>query len=431
MYKIVNKISELPNFDLTQPIFSDIETSGLYTNFRMVQFFQPLTSDDVYIVDIAQTGYDINEYETELEEIKKFILSTWTVWYNASYDLGTLNISPMLNGSNVDDLYYLVKTAYAEFNKDGFGLKKVVKKFRHTKDLYSSTMEDHGAKGFPLGSYVSKSAYRYAAIDVIALSKMWDDPKIKDVKLTNLAYKVDMLSQSYALKYQQNGLILHRGKWKGSLAKARIDLENSSSKIPQDLNVNSPKQVREFLGTESSNAATLIAFAMSDDINAGYAEHILNTRKFKKQVKYLESINFNKMYTKFNVAGAASGRFTANGGDLPDGFNSQQVPRNFTELFNSDTEDTTVVGLDYGALELRLIAGIFGEQYMVDQFNEGRDLHTEMALTISDKKLHPDGVINMDSLNTGKSGSLDNMKGEWITNIDRVIAKSVNFGLVA
>jgi len=58
-YKIVSSVDELPAFDKALPLFSDIETEGLYVGFRMVQFYQPETTPDVYIVDIAQMGYDL------------------------------------------------------------------------------------------------------------------------------------------------------------------------------------------------------------------------------------------------------------------------------------------------------------------------------------------------------------------------------------
>lgn len=435
MFKIVTKVSELPDFDKSLPIFSDIETDGLYTNFRMVQFLQPQTSEDVYILDIAQTGYDVSEYETELANIKTFICAHHTVWYNASYDLGTLDISPAFkNGSYVDmvdDMYYLVKTAYAEFGVDNaFGLKKLVQKLRYTKDLYADTKETHGKEGFPRGSYVSQSQYRYAAKDVIAISRMWDDPKIRHVREHNFAYRVDMMSQAYALIYQQNGLLLNRENWKIELDLAKQRKEETTELLPVGLNVNSPKQVKEYLGTDSSNAATLIAYALSDKANAKHAEHIINLRKFTKQFNYLKSINFDKMITKFNVAGAGTGRFTSAGGDLANGFNAQQVPRNYQYLFNGDTEDTAVVGLDYSTLELRLVAEMFGEPEMNRQLLEGEDLHTAMALLTSGKKLHPDGIQKTDVMNTGKAGSLDGMGGEYITTLDRTIGKSMNFGLV-
>ena len=435
MFEIVSKVSELPAFDKTLPIFSDIETDGFYTNFRMIQFLQPQTSDTVYIVDIAQTGYDKEDYEHEFRNIKEFVMQHHTVFYNSSYDLGTLDISPsIVNGQYhhmTDDLYYLVKTAYAEFSKDGFGLKKIVKKLRYTQGMYDSTQEDHGAKGFPKGSYISQSAYRYAAIDVIALAKIWDDPKIRNVKENNIAYKVDMMSQAYALIYQQNGLVLNRDMWSDILAKTTKMRNDTADALPATLNVNSPKQVKEYLGTTGSAVDVLVAYALSGKPLAGDANNIIKLRQLRKQVKYLESINFNKMITKFNVAGAGTGRFTSAGGDIPNGFNAQQIPRGFQKLFYAEVGDTEAIGLDYSTLELRLVAEMFADPEMNRQLVTGEDLHTSMALLTNTKKaLHKDGVVHIDSVDSGKVGTVENMEGEWITSLDRTLAKGINFGLV-
>ena len=193
-YKIVNSVTDLPEFDKELPILADIETGGLYTNLRMCQFLQPQTSETIYIVDIAPTGYNEDDYQHELQLLKDFITEHHTVWWNASYDLGTMNISP----KRLDDLFYAVKSSYPQFQE--FGLKKVVKKLRYTQGLYSSTEEDHGAKGYPKGSYISRSGYRYAAIDVLALSLMWNDAKIKHIIEHNMAYKVEGVFDAEAAK---------------------------------------------------------------------------------------------------------------------------------------------------------------------------------------------------------------------------------------
>ncbi|MCD6320401.1 MAG: hypothetical protein J7M03_06940, partial [Candidatus Desulfofervidaceae bacterium] len=414
-YKIVSSVTDLPKFDSELPILSDIETGGLYINLRMCQFLQPQTSDTIYIVDIAQTGFNEVTYQQELQLLKDFIMGHHTVWWNSAYDLGTMNISP----GKVDDLFYAVKTAYPEFQD--FGLKKVVKKLRYTKDLYASTDETHGAKGYPKGSYISRSGYRYAAIDVLALSLILIDPKVRNVIENNMAYKVDILSLQYSLVYQQNGLLLNRDNWKKELAKAKENRDKWTLEIPSDLNPNSWMQVRKYLGTDKSDAEALIAYSLSGRPLAKQAAAIIKVKKHRKEVSYLESINYDKMITKFNPAGAISGRFTSAGGDVENGFNSQQIPRQFQYLFNSATKDTVVIDADYSTLELRLACTIFGSEHMRKQLKDGRDLHTDMVLaTNPNKELHPDGVI--------KSLGTEIDTGKYVTSEDRVKAKAVNFG---
>lgn len=405
-YRLIDTKDEavriLDRFASTEkPTFCDIETEKLYIGVRLVQVYQVGTP--VYLIDIDAVT---------LHLVKSKLAKLHTVWYNASYDLGTLNMWT----EKVDDLYYLVKSAYPHFME--FSLDKVLAKLK--LDFYEGIdKKAMQKKGFVKGAYLSQEQLKYASIDVYALAKIWEMPIIQSTRQI-LAYKVDMLAMKYAIEYQQNGLIVDHTKRLEMLKEVNERIKHFTALLPEGLNVNSPKQVKEFLGTEKSDKPTLMAYAFSNKPNAEVGTYILELRKAKKQAKYLESLAYDKMYTKFNVAGAISGRFTASGGDLENGFNAQQIPRLFQPLFTQPTEDTEVVSEDYSTLELRLACAIFNEPVMYRQFKEGKDLHTEMALAITGKQLPPHGK------------PLDKEEDDpvYITNLDRTKAKSVNFGYV-
>jgi DNA polymerase-1 len=420
-YKIVYSLEELPNFT-SEPVFADIETDDLYGPLRMIQLYQPSTDPIVYIYDIAPIGFNRAQYPSIYKALKDFLMPLHTVWYNSSYDLGTMNIAP----DKVDDLFYAVKSAYPEFME--FGLKKIVKKLRYTRDMYLGINTDEAVKGFLLGSYISAQAYKYAALDVYALSLIWQDTKVQNIVQNNLAYKVDMLSQHYALQYQQNGLVVDIDMRVKFLEESKATVERLKQEFAPGFNPNSFIQVRKLLGIEKSDSEALISFALSDSPIAHYARNIIDYKRALKEVSYLNSIAFDRMYTKFNVAGAITGRFTSAGGSLDDGFNSQQIPKKFQLLFKQDTEDTTVIHLDYSTLELRLACAIYNEPEMYRQLKEGEDLHTSMALMASGKKLHPDGLLGSEYVT--QSDKLGGMGGEFLTVLDRTTAKSINFGYV-
>ena len=143
-FKVVDSLDEVRHLQPDLPTFSDIETDGLYINTRLVQVFQPDTDDVIYILDT-----DI----IPLEDIKEFIKPLWTVWYNASYDLGTLNMST----EKVDDLIYLVKTAYPTFGE--FALDKVISKMGYDKYYEGLDKKALQSQGFELGR---RSTHRVA-----------------------------------------------------------------------------------------------------------------------------------------------------------------------------------------------------------------------------------------------------------------------------
>lgn len=440
-YIIYNSVSQLPTFDKSLPMFCDIETDDLYGPLRMLQVYQPSTNPNVFIIDIAPIGYNKNIWEVELLKVENFIMGHTTVWYNSSYDLGTLNISPSLcvkhpeevtddttYTEKVYDLFYAVKSAYPQFME--FGLKKIVKMLPYTQNLYDNIEVKEAVKGFIRGSYVSRQAYEYAAKDVYALSLIWEDKHIQYVIKENLSYKVDMMSQAYALIYQQNGLILQREKWAEALTQSKKELVFWSAKIPAHLNVNSYVQVRKYLDIEESDAEALISYALSDKPLASQAEAIIKVKKYMKEVSYLTSVNFDRMITKFNVAGAVSGRFTSSGGALENGFNAQQIPRQFQYLFNDDTEDTTTIGLDYGTLELRIACALFNGTHMYKQLVNGEDLHEAMAIFTSGKTKHPNGLVP-DTIRNEDGMDIENPNKQfYISKNDRQFAKGINFGYV-
>lgn len=418
--KILTSLKDLPQFNPSQPVFCDIETQGLYINTRLIQFYQPTLTDDIYILDLAPIGYNKNTYEKLLSDTVEYMSTLHLVFYNASYDLGTLNLVP----AKIDDLFYAVKSAYPEFME--FSLDKVVLKLG-LGNLYAGLDKKLLQKqGFILGAYLSQAQLKYSATDVLALAKIWSFPKVQDIISNNMAYKVDILSLSYAIQYQQNGLLVDLHTRNKELQRASEEVEKLNKELPDGFNPNSFVQVRKYLQTEDSDHDALVEYALSDRPLANKAKVIIDIKKAKKEVSYLESINTDKMFTRFNVAGAITGRFTSSGGDLPFGFNSQQIPRQFQKLFKADTNTTAVVGLDYATLELRLACTIFGEQVMYKQLLDGEDLHTSMAKAITGKELHPDGLQGAKDAASGMATA----SYDYITHKDRTDAKSANFGFV-
>lgn len=435
---LIHSTDDLPEFDVNLPIFADIETDGLYTYLRMLQIYQPDLDNTIYLLDIAPIGYKESERLVKEMQIKQLIMKVYTCWYRASYDLGTLNISPSMGAMTpdditkdsvythrVDDLIYAMRSAYPEFME--FGLKKVVTKLPYLRNLYNGIEVKESAKSFTRGAYLSNNSYEYAATDVYALSLIYKDPKIQNVIQNNMAYKVDIRSQAYALIYQQNGLLRDKKLWSEKLEFAEKEHKKYMSMLPAGFNPNSFKQVRALLGSDQSDHAFLVLFKNSDSPQAKYAEYIIKAKKYGKQASYLRSIEFDRMYTKFDASGAVTGRFTSSGGDLEDHFNSQQIPRELQKIFTQDTEDTKVIDLDYSTLELRLACAIYGVSHMYKQFKEDRDLHTDMAKFITNKDIPPSDHPDIADKGLLPWGTNDE---KYLDNKERNDAKSVNFGYV-
>jgi len=361
-YKVIESIKEVQHLRVDREMFSDIETDGLYINTRLVQVYQPETDPIVYILDT-----DI----IPLEDIKAFLLDKWTIWHGCSYDFGTLNITTKV----FDDTLYLARTAYPEWQK--FSLDTVISKLGWDKlyaDFDKKTMQKGG---FIKGTYLSDRQLRYSATDVYALAQIWKNKRIQATREV-LAYKVDIISLKYSIEYQQNRLLVSQEDVRKELDELEPKIEEYYS-ILQGLNPNSPKQVKEFLGTDSSAKDVLIKLIAEGN---KMAEAVYTQRRLLKRRTFLNSYNYPSVITRFNPAGAATGRFTSTGGDLPQGINAQQITRNLQYLFNKDTEDTVVIHADYSTAELRAGCSIMKDEAMYKQLKAGKDLH-KIAATLA------------------------------------------------
>lgn len=358
MFKHIISEGQLPVFDRELPVFCDIETDGLYINPRIIQMYQPSTYADVQIIDFDKIPYD-----TIIELLKPL----HTVWYNASYDLGTLNTVT----AKIDDLFYAVKMAFPEFQK--YSLDVVVDKMK-LGNFYENIDKKAMQKArFIKGAYLSQKQLTYAATDTIVLNEMFHNPRIQAVIKNNLAYKVDIYSLVYTIAWQQNGLDVIESNRQKYIKDAESRIDAVKDFLPKGLNVRSPKQVKEYLGSESSDKPTLTRRIIYE--NDKEAQAILDLRKALNDISKLDSYAHPVVVGRFNPYGTSTGRYNCTGGDIPNGINMQNYPRQFKSIFGVNSDDYVVMGADYSTLEVRIACAVYGEPSMYKALKQGLDLH--------------------------------------------------------
>lgn len=397
MYTVHKELTTLPQFDPTKPCFCDMETDGLYINPRIFQIYQPSISDLVHILDFTYI---------KIEDAIELLKPLWLVFYNGSYDLGTLNLVP----AKLDDMMYAVKMAYPEFQE--YTLDSVCTKLGY-RDYDGILKKEQQKSKWVIGAYLSTSQLTYAATDCIVLNKIFKEDRVINIVCNSKAYKVDILSLMYTIQWQENGMPVIRENYNKALKLTNEAIAKYEQLVPRVLdkngnsvpvNTRSHLQVKAVLGTDSSDKPTLTRLMVSGSPLASHAENILNLRKALNDLSKLTSYNFPLVKGRFNPYGTITGRYNCTGGDIPNGINMQNYPRQFKYIFGAVTEDEVIIGADYATLELRLACMIYGEPAMYKALMEGQDLHRYTA-----------------SLMTGKS--LDQ-----VTDEERQNAKPVNFG---
>jgi len=358
MFKHIVSEGQLPVFDRELPVFCDIETDGLYINPRIIQMYQPSTYADVQIID-----FDKIQYDTIMELLKPL----HTVWYNASYDLGTLNLVT----TKIDDLFYAVKMAFPEFQK--FSLDVVVDKMKLGNYYENIDKKAMQKARFVKGAYLSQKQLTYAATDVIVLNDIYHNPRVQNIIKNNLAYKVDIYSLIYTIQWQQNGLDVIEDNRQKYLKDAEYRIDAVKDFLPKGLNVRSPKQVKNYLGSDSSDKPTLTRRVIYE--NDKEAQSILDLRKALNDISKLNSYAHPVVVGRFNPYGTSTGRYNCTGGDIPNGINMQNYPRQFKSIFGVNSDDYVVMGADYSTLEVRIACAVYGEPSMYKALKQGLDLH--------------------------------------------------------
>jgi len=436
-YKVVTEVDKLPYFNPDLPVFCDIESDGLYINTRLIQYYQPETSEDVYILDVDYFGEHTTNSGTQnslfkalgktkiakvtREQVKELHKNLWLVWWNGSYDQGTLRFG----SKKVDDLWYMAKIGLPKL--EGFNLDVVVNHIFAGKNFYKGLDKKALQKARFKPGKLSDDQLKYSATDVYVMKFLWDKlyPKLKD----NRAYQVDALNLGYTVEWQQCGLKVNEKIRSEEEVNYKHKLEEITAKFPVNVNVNSYQQVRALLAahdkgwcidtnydweqvkakhkadpiiTESDETALLTRAADG----CPYSDLILAKRGIIKTLNFLDSYNRDKIYGNFNPYGTRSGRWSCKGGDREDAVNMQQLPRKLKHVFGFEEDDKRIfVGGDLPTAELRLIAAVYGEKTMAEAFANKVDLHSLTA-----------------SKTTGKN--IDD-----ITNDERKKAKAENFGL--
>ena len=350
--------------------FCDTETHDLYGEICMFQY-----------IDKKSKKATIVEYP-DLKWLRKFVRNNHTVWYNASYDLGTINNQ---TGKSLglkytfDDLFYAGRSAYPAFPAysldifhDRLGMKYYDPNLdkRKMQKSFTTAIAKKARKATP-------EQLAYGEADVLTLRDLYNNKKFKKVYKKNKAYALDIESLKYSLIYQRNGIPVDRIALAEERAKL-VDTLAENKRLLDGLNPNSPKQCKEALGTTSTDKDTLVRL-----IGEGnkLAKLIFDQRRLIKADGMLKSWEHERVRTFFNPAGTITGRFSSSGNKIKgSGFvNTQQITRKYQYMFHSLSDKRVTFEIDYSTAELRAGCSIMRDKTMYKELMEGKDLHIESA----------------------------------------------------
>lgn len=233
--------------------------------------------------------------------------------------------------------------------------------------------------------------------------------KIEELYLEEVMYR-EMFALPTVIELSKTGIGFDFESWSeelGMIDEEKNAVEQSIKEFFNDdtLNINSPEQLKNAL---RGNGIDITSTA--DDVLAkkeGKYPIITTIRKYKKLKSILTRYGDNlkdalvdgRVFSKWRIIGANTGRMTCN--DI----NVQGFPKRAKRYFKPVNGYKFVVA-DYSQIELRVLAEISGDTTMIDCIRNGIDLHKKTAASIFNKDI------------------------EDITDDERKIAKTINFGIV-
>lgn len=249
--------------------------------------------------------------------------------------------------------------------------------------------------------------------------------KFKELeKLKGLFDKVEMPLAPILWQMEKNGIVLDTARLKIVGEEIQTAIAKTAEKIKEEvgyeINLNSPIQIGNFLaekvGVPLSKTKTG-RYATNETEIAKFAEQfpiirdLLTHRELSKLAStYVESLitkvdEEGRIHTSYNQVAVSTGRLSSSTPNMQNIPVTSEFGQKIKSCFMAP-EGKILISFDYSQQELRILAHLTGEEKLIQAFKEGRDVHKTTA------------------------SLLFNTEYEKVTKDQRMIAKTINFGII-
>ena len=199
--------------------------------------------------------------------------------------------------------------------------------------------------------------------------------------------------------------------------------QNIFEEAGTEFNINSPKQLGSVLfekmgipypKTKGKTGSYSTAADVLDKLKDSYSivSDVLEYRKLAKlSSTYIEGLKAvigedGRVHPHFMQTVAATGRLSCTEPNLQNIPIRDDYGRLIRKAFVTGSADSSFTGSDYSQIELRILASLSGDESLIDDFRQGKDIHRATASRVFD------------------------IPEDEVTPLDRTRAKAVNFGVV-
>jgi DNA polymerase-1 len=351
--------------------------------------------------------------------------------HHGKYDLQVL----FRHGIDIANLEFDTMLAAYVLNESSVGLKDLAFSRLGIQMTEITELIGTGKGQLTMNVVPADQAGQYACGDVEATFELEEyyRPKIAEQNQTRLLHEIEMPLVPVLLVMERTGIAIDVDYLADLSAEIQNRMKQLSLEIKQavgrDVNVNSNKQLATLLFDElklPSGRRTKTGFSVDADVlEVIRGEHpvvdlILEYKSLGKLAStYVDSLplqvnaSTGRIHTSYNQTVAATGRLSSVNPNLQNIPIRTEMGRRVRKAFIADRradnrlfEDPILLSADYSQIELRLMAHMSGEPFLVDAFLAGSDIHRATA------------------------GLVYGVDLENVTPDMRRVAKTVNFGLL-
>lgn len=220
---------------------------------------------------------------------------------------------------------------------------------------------------------------------------------LQSVDAFKLYHDVEMPLMEVLAEMEIEGFPLHADKLKEFGKVFEMKKEEAAKEVyalaGHEVNLNSPKQLADLLYNEmklngpKDQSTSIEALSALQDENP-IIEKILTYRKYAKLMgTYIDGLlphikKDGKIHSYFNQAQTSTGRLSSSSPNLQNISARDEEAKQIRQAFYYDDPKMGLLSLDYGQIELRIMAALSHCQAYIDVFATDRDVHTETAKKI-------------------------------------------------
>jgi len=384
-------------------------------------------------IPIGHVGADQLMFEVVAKRLRPVVTDPAIVGlaHHSKYDLTVLQRTGLL----VTNVVFDTMIAAYLLNEKSVGLKDLSFSRLGIEMTEITDLIGTGRAQITMDAVQIASASDYACADVESTFGLYDlfQPELENRGLDLLMREIEMPLVPILSRIEQTGVAIdleYLGEFSKEISERLHEVENEIHQhAGRQFNINSTRQLATILFEELKLPAgkrTKTGFSVDQQVLENLREEhplvdlILEYRSLGKLLStYIDALpasilpNTGRVHTSYNQTVAATGRLSSQNPNLQNIPIRTELGRRVRQAFVADRRpafqivpNSVLISIDYSQIELRLMAHMSQEPFLLEAFRAGQDVHRATAALVYGVPL------------------------DEVTSDMRRVAKTVNFGLL-